>query len=203
MSASRGWRGFALVAIAAAGCGGGPATQDDGGGGDPDVRPDMPIPPSCVFTPPAAPTGGTIELGAVDPPELNNFTVVANNDPFQVYAGPQGGYHVWIDVRMQGMDPGDGVDVNTRPQTKFNVYTMDGARINLENCAYRLEYHDGGDGFRYLNIGWLNQILNVVAITIDMTPLKIRIEVLDRNGLYAIDERMVNALAPIPTPIGP
>jgi hypothetical protein len=202
MSASRGWRDLALAAVLAAGCGGGPTPAIDGGS-DPDMRPDMQIPPSCVFTPPPAPTGGTIELGAVDPPELNNFTQVSENGNFQVYAGPQGGYHVWIDVRIQGMDPGDGVDVNTRPQTRFSVFAMDGSRINLEDCAYRLEYSDGGDGFRYLSIGWLNQIQNAVALTIDMTPLRLLIEVLDRDGLYAIDERWVNALAPIPTPIGP
>jgi hypothetical protein len=191
------WCGLAIVATAA--CSGGAAAHDAAGDGPADVT----IPQSCVFTPPASPTGGVIELGAADPPDLNNFTVVKTNDPYQTYSGPQGGYHIWIDARIQGIDPGDGVDVKTRPQTKFNIYIQDGTRIDLEDCAYRLAYHDGGDGKMYLSVAWLNQILNNVAPSIDHTPLRLKVEVLDRNGLYAIDERWVNGLAPIPTPIGP
>lgn len=199
MTASLSWCGLALVATA--GCGKGNAVAD---AGDPDARPDAVIPQSCKFMPPATPTGGgTVELGAVDPPDLNNFTTVKVNDLYQSYSGPQGGYHLWIDTRIQGIDLGDGSTVNSRPQTKFNIYTEDGKRINLEDCAYHLAYHDGGDGRSYLNVGWLNQILNSVGPTLDHTPLRLKVEVLDRNGVYAVDERIVTTLAPIPTPIGP
>jgi hypothetical protein len=197
MAASMRWCGLVIAAI---GCGKPSDTVQDAAT---DAKTDAPIPQSCLFTPPAAPTGGVIELGAVDPPELNNFTVVKENDPYQTYSGPQGGYHLWIDARISGIDLGDGTTVKSRPQTRFNIYLQDGTRIDLEDCAYRLAYHDGGDGKMYLSVGWLNQILNSVGPTIDHTPLRLKVEVLDRNGLYAIDERWVNALAPVPTPIGP
>lgn len=199
MTASQRWCG--LVLVATVGCGKNEATVD---AGEPqDARVDAPIPQSCLFTPPPSPTGGVVELGAVDPPDLNNFTTVKTDDLYQSYSGPQGGYHLWIDTRITGIDLGDGVTVNSRPQTKFNIYLQSGMRINLEDCAYHLAYHDGGDGKSYLSIGWLNQILNSVGGTLDRTPLRLKVEVLDRNGNYAVDERWVTALAPIPTPIGP
>jgi hypothetical protein len=176
----------------------GPTDSMDGDASIPDAR----INPSCVFKPPPTPNGGQAELGNADPPELNNFTVIDNGYNYQSYAGPQAGYHLWIDVRIRGMDAGDAGDVYTRPQTKFNIY-KDGTRVNLEDCAYRLAYQDGGDGFMYLNVAWLNQVLPDVGSKFMDTPLHLKIEVLDRNGLYATDERDVIALMPIPTPIGP
>jgi hypothetical protein len=192
-----------VLVVATVGCGDDSSTvrMDSKTMGDGAI--DAHVNPSCAFSPPAAPTAGTAELGAADPPDLNNFTPVADGDTFQSYLGPQGGYHLWIDVRVQDMDPGDGMDVLTRPQTKFHIYTQDGTRVNLEDCAYRLQYNDGGDGYLYLKVAWLNQVLPEVGSTFNDTPLRLRVEVLDRNGHYAVDARSVIALKPIPTPIGP
>src|SRR5258706_1746837 len=123
MAGSLRWCALALVATA--GCGKSSATAD---AGEPDARPDAPIPLSCLFMPPATPTGGVAELGNADPPNLNNFTVVKPSDTYQVYEGPQGGYHLWIDSRIQGIDLGDGSNIKTRPQTKFHIFTAAGKR---------------------------------------------------------------------------
>jgi len=194
---------YGLLVLATVGCGDDLSPDRMDGMHADDAAIDARKNPSCAFAPPAAPTGGSAELGAADPPDLNNFTPVDDGDTFQSYSGPQGGYHLWIDVRIKDMDPGDGNDTFTRPQTKFNIYVQDGTRVNLEDCAYRLAYHDGGDGYLYLSVAWLNQVLPDVGVAINDTPLRLEVDVLDRNGLYAVDSRQVIALKPIPTPIGP
>lgn len=171
-----------------------PATPDD-------ARIDA-YKPSCAFNPPASPTGEMAELGASDPPELTNFRSLSENDHFQVYQGPQGGYHVWINVRHRNIDLGDG-SIPTRPQTKVSIFAQDGSRVNLEDCGYRFAYQAMSDNYAYLGEAWLTLLLTNFAATVDMTPLMLKIEVLDRNGKYAVDTRWVTALRPIPTPIGP
>jgi len=183
-------RSAALVVLAMIGCGdhSGSATSDAS-----DAAIDSSV-SSCAFDPPSTPTGGVVNLGTGE----NSFVPVTANENFPTYLGPQGAYYIWINVRIQGLDLGDGTDVMSRPQTKFSVFTPDGTRVNLETCGYRLPYQDGGDGYMYLSMSWLSMFLPTFGESIDNNPIQLQVEVLDRDGLYAIDQRSVIALAPTP-----
>jgi len=188
------WRCAALLGLAAA-CGD-HGTHNNMPGSDagmPDAPPDAFVSP-CAFNPPPTPTGGTVEVGTGE----NMFTTITPGEDFQIYFGPQGAYYVWFNIRFQDMDPGDGSDVATRPQTKFSILAQDGSRVNIESCGYRLEYDAGSDGYTYLADSFLSELLPVEGMMINNTPLTMQVEVLDRTGKYAIDKRAVNALTPIP-----
>ncbi|ACY17090.1 hypothetical protein Hoch_4599 [Haliangium ochraceum DSM 14365] len=141
--------------------------------------------------------GAEVEIGRalVDDDRNVNFEPIAEDEEFEVYAGAQGGYHVFLYARARGIDFGDGqAPVDDEPATKFHVYTADGTDVTLEPCAYPRPYIDGTDGYDQLPFE-LRLLVSASAID-DLIgqQFRIAVEITDRYGNYAVDERTVTGV---------
>ena len=142
-------------------------------------------PPPCWPDPEPGAPEGEVELGLGG----DAFVPVAEDDPVELISGPQGGHHFILRSRTRGMLPGE--DRSTK--TLFTALTEDGEEIDIFECPYDVPYEPAADDFLLLREEIFLIIEEEHVPSIDGTPLLFRVEVIDADGRYARDERMLTA----------
>lgn len=192
--------GFAVaIAIAMAGCGGGHhggATDGSANGcdgvtlssaaGDGGTQACWPVESS---TP-----GGTIEIGT----GLDGFEPLPDSLRFTL--GGQGGTFLLFNARMKGLDPGnpDCFLAPGNPRTRFIVTLQDGTQVGNE-CPGTVGYKPSasGDGYNERAQGQMIPFLPFeLGEKAFNTEVDVKVEIIDDQGHYAMDEGTVFAKAP-------
>lgn len=142
-----------LLAVLAAACGGGSSHVAQDGGPDPDDAAD------------GAPA--TLEMGSGE----SAFEPTVEAQHLKLYAGTQGGHHVWLSYRSQGLSPND-------IRMTLDVVPAPPARPAHSDVTIDLDPVLDGEG-RYEFVGWPAQILdpecavgNVVTISLTLTDTR-------------------------------
>lgn len=140
--------------------------------------------------------GAEVELGTGQ----SEFVPVEDDDEVALFAGLQGGYHVFGNARVKGLDPGGaGLPSEANPATWFTVSREDGTVLNVSECAYPQSYREV-DGDTYgLPYGRIVQVAARYVPDIYGERVRIKVEALDSQGRYASDEHwvvIVSAYAP-------
>jgi hypothetical protein len=121
----------------------------------------------------------------------DGFTVLADGDPIDVNAGPQGGFHVFGSIQARGISPGDPekLAADDNPSTRFSVW-RDGARVDSNVATFQQGYADAGDGV-YELIGRL-VVLDIAGVS-DLVDVELRfdVEVTGAGGAEARDSVVV------------
>ncbi|MBA3457787.1 MAG: hypothetical protein H0T42_32190 [Deltaproteobacteria bacterium] len=122
-------------------------------------------------------------------------------DEVPLVYGEQGGFHFEVHSRMTGLRPGNPADLldPANPRTKFTTTFLDtGKPINAGVCAHRLAYIPSGAETFDLGASTIS-IFETCYRGPDVFGVKFRliVEVIDSDGGYAKDERIVTALPPV------
>lgn len=111
----------------------------------------------------------------------------------QLKMGFQNAGFVFINSRIQGLDPGDPNNFlnESNPRTRFRATLFDGTIVG-GNCPSRVGYRTDGDGFGH----WQDaQMLAFLPFDVEQrannTNVLITLEVIDSAYHYAKDEKMV------------
>jgi len=155
-------------------------------GEDPQPPPNECVPDPSVLRDPALPDAH-IELGSG---QLRYDELVEDGQIILIH-GPQGGYHLPLNVRIFGMEPGDPSDFTSGPLTLFTVLDEGGNSLAYFPCAVTFPYVPSADA-----VGGAFQLDRPQAMIIpnDMVPaiygrrVLARVQVLDRDGRWGTDE---------------
>lgn len=168
-------RAFAL-GLALAGCHHDPTGSDSGGTGG-DTTDTVPV------------LDPAIEIGTGDV----EFEPLRDGDECLIIFGPQGGYHFWASMRVQGIDAGnpDDLDDPANPVTAFHAW-KDGVRIDLDASTYKqgIDPVPGEPGV-YQMIGRQLRLDIQNDDDLDGVEVLIDVDVEDANGVTLHDERLV------------
>jgi len=139
----------------------------------------------------------SVEVGATLQP-FDPFQPFDDPPSVQVFMGIQGGHHMFLTARIDGLNPGDPASDepnSVNPRTLFAMYLATGEEATLNACPSRLAYEAGADA-KY-ELGGYRVLLDEKFIP-DVYGQEVRLvaEVLDCDGLYAYHERWVTVLAP-------
>lgn len=181
--------------------------DDDGGGGDggddgtvSDASTACVLPgdPNDCFPIDGSHPGGTIELGT----GFDGWRPMGLEE--RISYGIQGGFHFDVHARISGLEPGDpdnSLD-SCNPRTRFRAFFEDGTHISPGGqCPLLLGYtQENGD--YVLAAGPLQLQFDTCLRSDDLFGREFRIvvEVIDKEGRYAMDEQMVTALPPFAWP---
>lgn len=130
---------------------------------------------------------GLVELGT----GITEFESLVEGQHLELHEGPQGGFHVFLHARLQGLFPGDLEDRATLPYTHFTAEFADGTEIGLLECASRLPYEVESRGYRALEGGRFLPVRDDSLDRLASEPVLASVAVLDCYGLYAEDHRWV------------
>jgi hypothetical protein len=176
---------IALLAAAAA-CSG-----DDAGSGDNGVSGDASE--DCWPVETSTP-GGTIELGT------GVLAFEPLPDELQFIRGTQGGTFLVLNARMKDLDPGDPDVLRApgNPKSTFSATLFDGTVVERE-CPATVGYKPSAEeGYfersRHQVLEFLPFELGQKAFDTDLT---LKVEVIDSQGRYASDEKVVHCRAPV------
>lgn len=133
------------------------------------------------------PTDGEVEIGA----GLDAFEPIEEGQDLELHLGTQGLAHFFINARINGMVTGEHGDSANLPYTFFGAYLEDGTAVDITECAARVAFSTPTDEGDALQGGRLLVVDGPYIEMIQGQRLRIMVEVLDRNGLYASDERVV------------
>lgn len=160
-----------------------------------DASPPGPCWPIDTATP-----GGTVELGT----GYSAYAVMPDELPM-VY-GVQGGYHFEVRARINGLDPGDPLEITkpANPRSLFRAWfhenndALDGVPINTALCPNRLGYVPASDGVGHTSPNYLELRfdLEYQDAQIFNKKFRVQIEIIDSAGHYAKDEKIVIARPP-------
>jgi hypothetical protein len=123
--------------------------------------------------------------------------------PDQVHLnfGEQGGFHVLGRGRIQGLDPGDPADIlkPTNPRTRLWAFLNTGnPAYGYGPCPYRQGYGpDGASGFVMPNSFEIRFYECMALRDLFGHPFRLRAEVIDSSGGYAVTEKTVTVLPPV------
>ena len=139
---------------------------------------------------------GVTAIAFVDPATL---MPILDGAAAQIIHGPQGGYHVLVSVLAHGIWPGTSGIAGSPddPVTTFKAFRASGAELTLtaNNVdTLHVAYTTSSDG-----VGLVNRQLRLDTRTpmdLAMERLLIHVDVLDRDGKTASDEKHVVAIAP-------
>jgi hypothetical protein len=139
-----------------------------------------------------------VELGTGD----IEFVPLADGDEIETVFGPQGGYHFYVSILVQGVNPGDPDNLSDpdNPVTAFYTY-KDGARFDLDAATYQqgLDPVPGEPG-QYEMIG-RRLILDIQSDDeINGDEVFVTVDVTDADGVTVHDER---TLVAVPSPFNP
>ncbi len=161
---------FAAASFAAAGCTSDPGAPDAGDGGMGSAQ---------------------VELGT----GAAGFEPLVAEQPLELVAGPQGGFHFIVHARARGIDPGDpaapGQPIN--PRTTFSAFAEDGRQIDRLLPSYHLGYEASaaGAGWYELSSGRILQIENAEVPDAFGQRVRVVVRVRDAAGHEGQDERWV------------
>jgi hypothetical protein len=128
--------------------------------------------------------------------------------------GIQGGYHVFLNLRVEGINPGDPSSEEpevVNPQTRFAMYFDDGERIDLERCPLRRALSpldangyslEGGQSVVVQSLFVVNDACDNPRLVHNgefVDEVRVVVEIMDCDGLHAYGE----ALARVPKPTDP
>jgi hypothetical protein len=151
------------VAVAVAGCSGSSDPQDP-----------------CAIAPVTA--GGSAEVGRGDP-----FVSVADGEDFELELGVQGLWMFVLSARVRDVDVGDGnlgrIDVVAYDQTD--------AVVSLDVGCRARDWVSTGDGGWELASVYQLALYPGLETMLDGAMVRIELQVGDRDGTYAVDERTV------------
>ncbi len=210
MLSTREW-GVTALTIALAAC--------DGGSGVPvtpmpDVAPDgctaPPLPDAGPRTGPApvdAPAAtcwpietatprGRIQLGT----GYDDFRPMT--DELELVWGTQGGFHLEVHARISGLNPGGAVNVldtldASNPRTMFRAFWVDtGESINDNSCGIRIGYTPSCTAVDLAKSSAILYEVGLPTSQIFDRQVRIVVEIIDSEGGYAIDEKLVMPRAP-------
>ena len=131
-------------------------------------------------------TGPAVEIGT----GTVAFEPLTEGQRLGLVAGPQGGHHFVLHVRMMGLTPGDSRDSGNadNPSTLFTVRNEDGDQVELRTDPRTLGFQeDEGGFFRWASARNIEVIEATVDTLIDRTA-QIRVEIEDVDGRMASDE---------------
>jgi hypothetical protein len=140
---------------------------------------------------------GSVEAGATLAPS-DPFVPFEDPPSVQVFQGIQGGHHVFLTAQIDGLNPGDPASSDAKsvnPRTLFTFYRASGEKLSVNACPSLRAYETGEDA-KY-QLGGFRVLLDEKFIP-DVYGQEVRlvVEVLDCDGLYAYHERWVTVLAP-------
>lgn len=183
---SRSPRGALLAALLLLACVAAPACGSDGGGNAADAAPTSDARALCYGGGGTPTEGAEVELGTGQ----LEFVAIEDDDEVPLYSGLQGGYHIFGNARIQGMDPGnDSQAAEGKPATWFTVSREDGTVMNVSDCTYPLAYEELSGGRYELPYGRIVQVQARYVPEIYGERVHIKVEVMDGQGRYATDER--------------
>lgn len=142
---------------------------------------------------------GSIEVGS----GYGDFASFQDGQEVNVEAGGQGGYHIRIAARIEGLEPGVAEDIRSaqNPRTRFNLVDKNGDLITNASCPVRIPYGDKGDGL---------ELLRPYSLVFPLDPevrnryhnerITVRAEIIDADGNFAISEYSMTARFPEPPP---
>ncbi|HTE51275.1 MAG TPA: hypothetical protein VK698_10435 [Kofleriaceae bacterium] len=175
-----------LFLILASGCG-----DDDGGSASDAGSSDA---GSCLWPMESSTPGGELEIGT----GVRGFEPMP--DELQFIAGTQSGTFLILHARMKGLEPGNADDFldPRNPRTRFSATLFDGTVVG-RGCPSTQGYKPSEEeGYferkSYQNLEFLPFALGEKAFD---TTVKLRVEIIDADGRYAVDEKDV--LCPAPT----
>ncbi|MBA3819269.1 MAG: hypothetical protein H0X17_10285 [Deltaproteobacteria bacterium] len=140
----------------------------------------------------AATPGGEVELGT----GIGGFEPLPASLRF--IQGTQGGTFLVVNARIRGLAPGNPNDFFDpgNPKTLFTAIEFDGTEIRPP-CPGTLGYVPAGpDHFERARAQYLEFLPYEVGSRAFNTNVRLVVEIIDANGRYARDERVVFAEAP-------
>jgi hypothetical protein len=139
---------------------------------------------------------GSVELGISD---SGGAFVVIPDDVLLEY-GPQGGFDVALRARIHGLAPGNATSVidPTNPRTLVNNYFLDTGSPTYDTpCPNRFGYApDGGDSATETQPIASLFYETLLAADLFEKQFRVVVEVIDINGGYAMDSKVVTVHAP-------
>lgn len=174
------------VLVCGSACGEGAGTEEEG---------------ACWPIETAAAGEGRIEIGSA----YGEFSAFQDGQDALVEAGGQGGYHIRVALRIEGLDPGNPDDILAKenPRTRLSLVDKNGDVITPESCPLRIPYRDVGNGLELVRAySVVFPINRSVRCLYNNEPVTIRAEIIDANGRLAVEEYEVIARFPKepPTP---
>jgi hypothetical protein len=122
-------------------------------------------------------------------------------DQVNLNFGEQGGFHVLGRSRILGLDPGDPADLlkPTNPRTRLWAFLDDGKpAYGYGSCAIRQGYApDAAGGFVLPNSFQIRFYECMALMDLFNHQFRLRAEVIDSTGGYAVTEKTVTVLPPI------
>ena len=136
--------------------------------------------------------GGQAELGT----GISDFVSITDEQELGLVHGPQGGYHFFLDARIQEMQPGMDGEILTFPGTVFEIFLADGTRIDILQGPLYVAYiaDPSVPGAYVLPLPAAIQIEKETVPAIYDTRVRIALRVWDQEGRVASDERWVVAV---------
>lgn len=141
--------------------------------------------------PDASPGEAQVEIGT----GAVAFEPLVEEQPLILHAGPQGGFHFVVHVRMRGLAPGDPERTGQpgNPVTWFRVFDQDGAQVDIPEPR-TLGYEDAGDGWHVLPSGRIVRVVNARVPALYDARVLLQVQVEDESGRRAQDEVWIRAV---------
>jgi hypothetical protein len=135
----------------------------------------------------------TAQAGSVEPGLGETFTPIVEGQDATLTLGIQGLYMFVTNARVRDLEVGTG---DLRGAVRFAAFDTEGQVLTLElGCRVR-EFIDLGDGSRALDGSYEMPFPPEVSDVLEGTSVTIRIDVRDRTGRQAVDQRTVIAHKP-------
>ena len=125
-----------------------------------------------------------IELGSGE----SSFEPAASGEERTLYAGTQGGHHLWLSVRMRGLDP------NHVRMLLDVVPEAPAAPAHTDIELRFMERSDPDDDLPFEFVGWPARVLNPECAV--GKPVQLRVKLSDRSGHSVSAELELVAGAP-------
>jgi hypothetical protein len=147
---------------------------------------------------------GSIQIGS----GLGEFAVFQNDEEVLLEAGGQGGHHIRIVTRIEGLEPGDPTNIldKNNPRTRLSLLDDNGDPITNSACPVRIPYADNGEGTLELSRSYslVFPLDPEILRSFDNQPVTIRAEIIDSKGNFATSEhRIIARLPEQPATLGP
>ncbi len=145
---------------------------------------------------------GSIQIGS----GLGEFSVFESGQEVFLEAGGQGGHHIRVITRIEGLEPGDPTNILSakNPRTLLTLIDKNGDPITGASCPMRIPYEDKGEGLELLRpYSLVFPLDSDLLATYDREPITIRAEIIDSKSNFAVSEHQVIARLPeVPPTIG-
>ena len=138
---------------------------------------------------------GTLEIGTGE----SQFEGLTDGQEVELIYGAQGGYHVWLSLRAEGIEPQrTQMRIETQRADESMAPQVSEVRVDLRQAG--ADTGDPQSAFSEM-IGW-PAVLSQPGCFVDRL-LRIEVTLQDKQGRIARDERFVTPKAPAATPPSP